>query len=307
VADALIGASRVWIVADGAIQLVPFAALRDKDGEYLGAHHTLAYAPSLTLALSARGQRPAPSRSAVVVAAPSTGAADSAGAPTDSGRGTYMPIRGMYLPLRGRYMPVRGEGEVSSALTLMAQVPLPDARAEGEAIAAQYKDAKLLTGSSATKSELFANAADCEILHIATHGYADPEFPDFSGLLLAPPSGAKAPYDVLTALEVYRWPLRARLVTLSACQTALGRDVEGEGILGLSRAFIYAGAQDVVCSLWPVADKSTAKLMAALYQSLGAGATVEDALRTAQWTVMQDPALRHPFYWAAFTAVRGPG
>jgi len=101
-----------------------------------------------------------------------------------------------------------------------------------------------LTGAEATKAALLSAGGDCAVLHIATHGYADPDVPEFSGLLLA--GAGDAPFDVLTAMEVYTWPLKARLVTLSACQTALGRNVEGEGILGLSRAFIYAGAQDVV-------------------------------------------------------------
>ncbi|HUS81146.1 MAG TPA: CHAT domain-containing protein, partial [Armatimonadota bacterium] len=265
----LSGAARLWIVADGAVQLVPFAALLDDHDRYLGQRVPIAFAPSLTLALSSRGQRPAPARSAVIVAAPETGATQLASTAGDDGRGLYMPIRGMYMPARGMYMPIRGEG-VSSALTAMAMVPLPEAKAEGEAIAGRFPDALLLTGAEATKSALGQVGGDCGVLHIATHGYADPDFPDFSGLLLAAPEGAETPYQVLTAGEVYGWPLNARLVTLSACQTALGRDVEGEGILGLSRAFIYAGAQDVVCSLWPVSDESTKTLMTAFYAALAA-------------------------------------
>jgi CHAT domain-containing protein len=145
------------------------------------------------------------------------------------------------------------------------------------------------------------------VLHIATHGYADPDFPDFSGLLLAAPEDSETPYSVLTAGEVYGWPLKARLVTLSACQTALGRDVEGEGILGLSRAFIYAGAQDVVCSLWPVSDESTRVLMAAFYEALSKGDTVEAALQAGQNALPKTGDQAHPFYWAGFIAVRGPG
>jgi CHAT domain-containing protein len=114
------------------------------------------------------------------------------------------------------------------------------------------------------------------------------------------------PYEVLTAQEVYLWDLQARLVTLSACQTALGRDVEGEGVLGLTRAFIYAGAQDAVCSLWPVSDESTAKLMTQFYVTLQKGVTVKQALRQAESSLRQDPATRHAFYWAGFIAVRGP-
>jgi CHAT domain-containing protein len=144
------------------------------------------------------------------------------------------------------------------------------------------------------------------VLHIATHGYADPDVPEFSGLLLAGQDD-EHPYGVLTALEVYSWPLQARLVTLSACQTALGRDVEGEGVLGLTRAFIYAGAENVLCSLWPVSDESTRKLMTAFYESLADGTTVEQALRNAQSLLLAAEDTCDPFYWAGFVAVRGPG
>ncbi len=108
-------------------------------------------------------------------------------------------------------------------------------------------------------------------------------------------------------MEVYTWPVKARLVTLSACQTALGRDVEGEGILGLSRAFIYAGAQDVVCSLWPVSDESARALMTAFYEALAGGASVEQALQSGQNALPHSGDKAHPFYWAGFIAVRGPG
>jgi CHAT domain-containing protein len=237
------------------------------------------------------------------------------------GSRSYLPAKGQPVPsaaaedlVRRALVPRDGPlyvaaigaiANVASALTMMATVPLPGEKEEGDAVAGGVPGAEVLGGKDATKPRVLQEGGDCRLLHIATRGYADPDRPEFSGLLLA--GEGDRPYSVLTAQEVYLWPLKARLVTLSACQTGLGKDVAGEGLMGLTRAFIYAGAQDVVCSLWPVADKSTAKLMAALYQSLGAGATVEDALRTDQWTVMQDPALRHPFYWAAFTAVRGPG
>jgi CHAT domain-containing protein len=237
----------------------------------------------------------------VILAAPDTGALDVG----DADRAQPPPMRGMYMPVRGAYMPVRGEGGVSSALTAMAMAPLPGAKAEGEALAGRLAGSVLLSGKGATKARLLAEGGTCDILHIATHGYADPDLPEFSGLLLAAPDD-RHPYDVLTALEVYSWSLQARLVTLSACQTALGRDVQGEGVLGLTRAFIYAGAQDVVCSLWPVSDESTAKLMAQFYGALQTGATVEEALRQAEASVRQNPDTRAPFYWASFIAVRGP-
>ena len=179
------------------------------------------------------------------------------------------------------------------------------AKVEGEAVAGQFQGATLLTGAEATKQALLEQGATCDVLHIATHGYADPDVPEFSGLLLAG-TGEDDPYHVLTAQEVYLWDLQARLVTLSACQTGMGRSVEGEGLLGLTRAFIYAGAQDVVCSLWPVSDQSTQKLMEAFYANLRTSSSVEEALTQAQRSLVANDATKHPFYWAAFVPVRGP-
>ncbi|MBU0609245.1 MAG: CHAT domain-containing protein, partial [Armatimonadetes bacterium] len=298
----LYGAKRVWVVADGALQLVPFGALIGSDRNYLVSRFAVATTPSLTLALSSRGQRQ-PGSGAVILAAPDTGAVTLAQAETDDKRGAYMPIRGMYMPIRGAYMPIRGEG-VSSALTMMASVPLPGAKAEGEALAKLLPNATTLTDKGATKARLLSEGGKCDLLHIATHGYADPDVPEFSGLLLA--GEGTNQYDTLTALEVYMWSLKARLVTLSACQTAMGKTVEGEGVMGLTRAFLYAGAQDVLCTLWPVADESTRALITAFYENLKTAPSIEEALREAQADLAAKSDTAHPFFWAGFVAVRGP-
>lgn len=290
-----LGAKRVWVVADGALQLVPFSALIGSDRNYLVAHYAIATTPSLSLALSSRGKR-TPGQGAVILAAPDTGAMPLALAETDDKRGAYLPIR-------GAYMPIRGEG-VSSTLTMMASVPLPGAKAEGEALGKLLTTPTLLTDKAATKAKLLAEGSKCDLLHIATHGYADPEYPGFSGLLLA--GEGETPYDTFTAQEVYMWSLKARLVTLSACQTAMGKTVAGEGVMGLTRAFIYAGAQDVLCTLWPVADESTKALMTAFYENLKKDQPIEEALRNAQSTLAGAKATSHPFFWAGFVAVRGP-
>ena len=300
VARCLSGAKRVWVVADGALQLLPFGALIGPDRNYLLANYAIATTPSLTLAVSSRGKR-TPGQGSVVLAAPDTGAI--ALAETDDKRGAYLPIRGMYMPVRGAYLPIRGEG-VSTALTAMASVPLPGAKAEGEALSKLLTNATLLTDKQATRAKLLAAGSQCDILHIATHGYADPDVPEFSGLLLA--GEGERQFDTLTALDIYMWPLQARLVTLSACQTALGKTVEGEGVMGLTRAFIYAGAQDVLCTLWPVADESTKTLMVAFYENLAQKQSIEEALRNAQTALAAKTETSPPFFWAGFTAVRGP-
>ena len=215
-----------------------------------------------------------------------------------------MPIRGPGIPARVSPFTDGKPGQTGSALTSMASIPLPGAAEEGRAVCQLLAGCQLLTADAATKSAILAQGGQCDILHFATHGYADPDVPEFSGLLLAGSDGR--PYDVLTAEEVSMWPLRARLVTLSACQTGLGRNVQGEGVLGLTRSFILAGAQNVVCSLWAVSDESTRRLMEAFYTNLQTADSVEEALTQAQRLLLQEEATKHPFYWAAFVPVRGP-
>lgn len=292
----LVGAQRLMIVADGPLALCPFAALRGTDHTYLCERLPVVLAPSLTVACAGRGE-PAGFRPALVVAAPRlrlepTGTKVASAAPSAAPSAT-----------RFVYVPVRGES-VSAQLLSMANVELPGARAEGTAVAQRLPDSLLLTGTDATKARLQAEAPQRALIHIATHGFADPHSPDFSGLLLAGAGGR--PYEVLTAEEVYLMNLNARLVTLSACETGLGKTVRGEGLLGLTRAFLYAGARDVTCSLWQVADSATATLMERFYGELARGAEPAAALRQAQRTLLADPQARHPFFWSGFVVMQGP-
>jgi CHAT domain-containing protein len=143
------------------------------------------------------------------------------------------------------------------------------------------------------------------ILHFATHGLIDERRPERSGLVLtAQPAGDDG---ILQMREVYRWRLRGALVTLSACDTALGVHVRGEGIISLSRAFFYAGADAVIATLWSVNDRSTSQFMADFYRALSTGIPVTTALRqTQRQFLQQDGPLRAPFYWAPFI-VTGDG
>ena len=109
---------------------------------------------------------------------------------------------------------------------------------------------------------------------------------------------------LLQAYEVFEHVrLNADLVVLSACQTGLGREMRGEGLIGLTRAFLYAGANSVVVSLWEVSDASTAALMKEFYQELRKGTSKDVALQKAQMAVRGHPKWQHPFYWAPFILV----
>jgi CHAT domain-containing protein len=140
-------------------------------------------------------------------------------------------------------------------------------------------------------------------IHFATHGFINEDKPDLSSLVLT--SGKNSGEDgFLQAAEIFKLKLNPELVVLSACQTGLGKLVRGEGIVGLTRAFMYAGAPSVLVSLWSVSDMSTATLMGAFYKNLIKNKLSKtDALRQAQLTLISDPTYSHPFYWAPFILI----
>jgi CHAT domain-containing protein/Tfp pilus assembly protein PilF len=140
-------------------------------------------------------------------------------------------------------------------------------------------------------------------LHFATHGLMDEESPDLSSLVLT--SGNNSGEDgFLQAAEIFDLKLNADLVVLSACQTGLGKLIRGEGMVGLTRAFMYAGTPSVVVSLWSVSDISTSYLMTEFYKNLIKNKLSKTkALRKAQLTLMSDEKYAHPFYWAPFILV----
>lgn len=141
------------------------------------------------------------------------------------------------------------------------------------------------------------------ILHFATHGLLNSKHPELSGLVLSLVNEQGQPQDgFLRFHEIYNLKLNADLVVLSACQTALGKEVRGEGLIGLTRGFMYAGAPRVVASLWRVDDRATAELMKRFYQvMLKDGLRPAAALRAAQVALLREKRWAAPHYWAAFT------
>jgi len=187
--------------------------------------------------------------------------------------------------------------------------PLAATADEARAIKRLFPEATLFTGQRATKAALLRVEAP-RMLHIASHGFfvqdtrVNVENPLLrSGLALA---GANLTRDshrdgILTALEASGLNLwGTKLVTLSACDTGVGEVRNGEGVYGLRRAFVLAGAETVVMSLWPVSDAVARETMVAYYTGLRAGLGRADALRQAKLALMNRPSRQHPFYWAAF-------
>jgi CHAT domain-containing protein len=179
-------------------------------------------------------------------------------------------------------------------------------REEAEAVcraAPAGKCFKALDFDASRTAVLEGDLGGCRVVHFATHGLLDTEHPALSGLVMSTVDPAGRPRDGFLRLQdIYNLRLPAGLVTLSACQTALGREIRWEGLVGLTRGFMYAGAQRVIASLWKVDDEATACLMKEFYRRLfGPGAMRPSrALQEAQQAVRKQKRWQAPYYWAAF-------
>jgi CHAT domain-containing protein len=212
----------------------------------------------------------------------------------------------------------------SAIQTSSRLAPLPHTRTEVESIATLYPNqSTVFLGASATEERARLHAHTARYLHFACHGVLDEEIPINSGLVLTVPiDPVEGEHDgVFQAWEIIeKLRLDAEIVTLSACETGLGANLGGEGLVGLTRAFQYAGARSVLASLWSVSDESTADLMRAFYTRLRSGMPKDEALQAAQIDALRSPRAPtgqgsraigstrsvastsggHPFRWASF-------
>ncbi len=181
-----------------------------------------------------------------------------------------------------------------------ARLALPAAQREVESIQALFPGAEAHVGAAATKARLLARAGSGEIIHLAAHADVDEIDPLYSTIHLA---RAERTSGDLEAHEVYRLTLpRAGLVTLSACDTGVGRVSRGDEIWGFTRAFLSAGSSTLLVSLWPVEDEATARTMEAFYRDLRNG-PARTALRAAQLALLRERRTAHPFFWAPFVLI----
>ena len=157
--------------------------------------------------------------------------------------------------------------------------------------------------AASRENAMSSNLANYRILHFATHGLLDTTHPEFSGLVFSLYDKTGKPQDGFLRLDqIYNLNLNSEMVVLSACQTALGKDVRGEGLIGLTRGFMYAGAKRVVASLWKVDDAATAEFMKRFYQSvLQKHLSPAAALRRTQNEIRGIPRFRSSYFWAGFT------
>jgi CHAT domain-containing protein/uncharacterized protein HemY len=289
---------RVIVVADGALDFIPFQVLpAPSSGEPLVAGYEVVGAPSATILGELRQEtaRRPPAANLLAAFGDPVFASNYAQRKEPDGGGHALAFRS---GARDIELP-RDELDPSRVEPLFyAKRELSNLRdvAAGDALVAEEFDA--------TRARLLdADLTRYSILHFATHGFLDPTRPENSSLVLSTVDRDGRPLDGLVRLQdVYGLRAPVDLVVLSACRTALGKEVRGEGLIGLTRGFMYAGASSVVASLWKVNDEATSELMRLFYTNmLRRGMTPAAALREAQNSIRQQPQWRSPYYWAAFT------
>jgi CHAT domain-containing protein len=310
-----LGTKRLLIVSDGALQYIPFQALMVPGASSSGAEqaktlgnsnelipllidHEIVNEPSasaLALVLSDTAQRqPAPNSIAVFANPvfemddPRVGSKGGADTPTIESQTARVQEAFRDIGFDGGRIPALPASK-DEAEAIMAVVPW------GTGFKALGFDANR---AAITKPEL----TQYRIVHFATHGFVDYQHPELSGLVLSLVDKDGRPQDGFLRLhDIYNLKLSANLVVLSACNTGLGKEVKGEGLIGLTRGFMYAGAGGVAASLWKVDDDATAELMKHFYEGMfKKGLTSSAALREAQLGMWTQKRWHAPYYWAAF-------
>jgi len=289
---------RLLVVADGALQYVPFQMLTTPDtGGYLLQKYEIVNLPSAsTLALlqSVAANRKPASKSVAVLADPVFEIDDPRIALNIKG---VRPQRVNDVHVASRDAGVSPDG---------VQIPrliASGAEADGIIAAAPWYSGFKAVGFDANREIVFGSQlANYRIIHFATHGLINSERPELSGIVLSMFDSEGRPQNGFLRLhDIYNLHLPADLIVLSACSTGLGKDVRGEGLIGLTRGFMYAGASGVIASLWKVDDDATAELMKHFYEALfQKGMTPAAALRYAQLTLAQNKRWQSPYYWAGF-------
>jgi CHAT domain-containing protein len=278
---------RIVVIADGALQYLPFAALPvpGRNGVPMAIEHEVVSLPSASVLAVLRRETATrkPAAKTIAVLADPVFEADDPRLPPPQ-RSTPAGASGGGSRDYPRLAATRQE-----AAAIVRLVP------EGTALRALGFDASRATAMS-------PDLAQYRILHFATHGLLDNENPGLSGIVLSMFGERGQPQDGMLRLhDIYGLRLPADLVVLSACSTALGKPVRGEGLVGIVRGFMYAGAKRVVASLWKVDDEATGEMMGRFYKGMLEGSrSPAAALREAQIGMWKQERWRSPYYWAAF-------
>ncbi len=308
-AEALIARhDRLLILPDGPLHTLPFAALvRTADGgrpQYLVEWKPLHTAISATVYAELKKTRAGSRRDPAVMLAAFGDPRYPSAAETKAEVRRGEPEEPPDDPLAGDSSDVEDPQLRSVSRGGIRFQPLPESRQEVQEIASLYapKSAAYL-GSDATEEKAKSIGKDVPLIHYACHAYVNERFPLDSALVFTIPEKPKEGQDngLLQAWEIFeKVRIDADLVTLSACESGLGKEMGGEGLIGLTRAFHYAGARSVLASLWKVEDKSTAALMKRFYAYLKAGKSKDEALSLAQIDLIRSADFSQPGDWAAF-------
>lgn len=302
-----LGRRRLLIVADGALQYIPFSALPepnpaghvDAQGTPLILGHEVVSLPSAATLVALRKMatgRPLAPKSVVVFADPVFDAADER-----LGHGRVSPTT--YVPTGSHKAITEQPGHAKQAKVFPR---LFLTRWEAEQIVSLAAPPSGMMATDWLASRVTATSPSMgayRIVHFATHAIIDASHPALSGVVLSLVDERGRPQDgILYAHDIFNLRLNADLVVLSACRTALGKEDRAEGLISLTRGFMYAGAPRVVASLWAVNDKATAGLMVSFYRKiLAEHLSPAAALRAAQIEAWRDGRWRSPYYWGAFT------
>jgi CHAT domain-containing protein len=314
-ASSLIGGKRLLIVTDGALSYVPFEALvKTTDGadyaslSYLLKTNEIVYAPSASVVGAIRQQTSRnASRNFLAVADPVFNSNDPRAKGAAATSAQSGGARGIGLGLASAVKDVTGSGTSPQGLQLAR---LNGTRTEADEIGKIVRKSggkadEWLDLDASEDNVRGRDISGYRVVHIATHGLLDAERPQFSGVVLSL-VGNKNNDGFLRTDEIFNLKLGSPVVMLSACETGLGKEERGEGVIGLTRAFMYAGAPTVGVSLWSVADQSTAELMTDFYQRLlGSNSRMGTAaaMREAQLGMINGKKHSAPFYWAPFVLV----
>ena len=294
------GKKRLLIVADGTLQYIPFAALPNgsaKNALLISSNEIVNLPSAATLIALRREAKPARTVNSIAVVA------DPVFETTDAriltAKKTTTPGKKDDLTA-GIVKRAADESGFSS----FARLRFSRDEADGiAALAPKENIVEILDFDANKETVLSGKLGKSNIIHFATHGIINSRNPELSGIVLSLVNEKGELQDgFLRLYEIYNLPLDADLTVLSACQTALGKDIRGEGLIGLTRGFMYAGSSRVVASLWSVDDRATSDLMRRFYQKmLTAKMRPAAALRAAQIEMSRNPRFANPYFWAAFT------
>jgi len=274
---------RLLIVAEGSLNSVPFAALKLDDGEYLIDRSEIVMLPSAETLLSVRKYARNSAKPAKVLVL-----ADPIYQSTDTRFALRAP----------------GANKTENKFPMLGR--LPATRKEGRSVADLFgANSMVITDLDASRANFIGQELSrFAYIHVAAHGVLSDRRPELSGVVLSAFDKKGTPVDALLSLnDIYDLRLSAEMVVLSACESGLGRDVRGEGVIGMNRGFLFAGSRRVVSSLWKIDDVATGALMTELYGNmLGAGKVrPAAALRAAQLALKKQRRFGSPFYWAGLT------